>query len=461
MIQLVLEPLSHVVEKVPRYIRNVVFSLCILTIVLLEFARYSGLYSGRFLYQYAVVYLVFGVMILAVLVPGLKPVHFSLPITVCWLVISVFMVLTGIFVEIDALAEAIVWIAILPVFYLVLSGSGFDRAVSPIICGILLSFLVFSVISIFFFPITKINYASFFLNRNRTGVYCATVFTCLTGYLFATHKCSLRTLLADVLLGFTAATIYYTNCRAAIFATGLSFILSCLLQLYIYRKTWQTVLLHQVLPAVAAIILLMPTAIYIYQGGYQLKASIQAATSAPEPPSPSEEVIPPETVSPATPPSTVLDEMKDYNERRFTTTEPNLNYYTSGRVALWRIHLREVGLLGNSSEKVLYKEQSNEVESRSSHFTIIQYAYSFGAPAGIAFLILNILAGLASIRYAIERRELIYALWPFTIAIAYGGESVMEALISPVISSLTLLYFLSLAPLVIHFPAVPKSALKH
>ena len=148
--------------------------------------------------------------------------------------------------------------------------------------------------------------------------------------------------------------------------------------------------------------------------------------------------------------------MKDYNGQRFDATEKTLNAYTAGRAELWRIHLEKVGLLGNSPDTVLYKA-TGEVEGRSAHFTIIEYAYQFGALAGLFFLALNILAGLASIRYATEKRAEAYSLFPFAVAVAYGANSVMETLVSPVLSLLCLLYFLSLAPLVSRpSPIVPE-----
>ncbi len=471
LIQWILRPLSTVTVKAPRRVRESAISLSVLGIILMEFARAGGFFTGRFLYQYAAAYVLLGVIILAGLTPELKPARFSPALTVCWLAVSAFMVLSGVFVRSDALAEAILWLAVFPVLYLVWGGRGLDHLVPPVIRGVLVSFLIFTVVSAFFFPIDSVNYGSFFLNRNGTSIYLVGVFVCVYAYIMSAEKYSPRVFAADLLLGFTAATIYYTNCRTGMLAAALCFVLSGLLQLWLRRKDWRRVLLCRLLPAIAAVVFLLPSAIYIYHGGYQLKTSIQTAMTAPPPepapvepapeepapvepapeePAPAEPApVEPAPVEPAPvePPSVVLDTMKDYNGQRFDATEKTLNAYTAGRAELWRIHLEKVGLLGNSPDTVLYKA-TGEVEGRSAHFTIIEYAYQFGALAGLFFLALNILAGLASIRYATEKRAEAYSLFPFAVAVAYGANSVMETLISPATTGLCLLYFLSLAPLI-------------
>ena len=456
LIQWILRPLSRVTEKFPERVRNAAFSLSVLGIILMEFARGSRLYSGRFLYQYIIAYAFFGIMILAGLTPELKPVRFSPVLTVFWLGVTVHMALTGFLVNTDALANAILWIGVFPVLYLVWSRQGLERMVPLIIRGVLFSFLVFAVISIFFFPIKTIDYSSFCANRNRTSLYLVAVFVCVFIYILSAKKYSLRLFLADLLLGFVSATIYYTNCRTGIVAAAFCFLSTALLQLLIYRKNWRHVLFCRLLPAIAAVIFLMPSAIYIYNGGYHLKTSIQTAlTRLAEPVSSGEptpvEPTPVEPTPVEPPPSAILDSMKDYNDRRFDTEEKNVNTYTSGRAELWRIHLEQIGLLGNPADKVLY-DAVGEVEIRSSHFTIIQYSYEYGALAGVFFLALNLLAGLASIRYAIKWRDAKYALWPFAVAVIFGGNSVMEAIGSPAQNTLDLLYFLSLTPLVIASP---------
>ncbi len=455
LIQWILFPFSRIIEKIPVRIRNAAFSLSVLGIALMEFARNSGLYTGRFLYLYIVAYLLFGVMILAGLTPELKPVRFSPILTFFWLGVAFFMALTGFLVNADAFADAILWFCVLPILYLVWSQQNLDRMVSLIIHGVLISFLVFSIASIFFFPINSINYSSFFLNRNRTSLYLVPVFICVFTYILSVKKISLRVFLADILLGFVFATIYYTNCRTGIVAVAFCFISAGFFHFCLHRKNWRHVLLSQLLPAIAAIVLLMPSAIYVYHGGYQLKTSIQEwltpPPAAPTEPAPTEPA--PTEPAPTEPPSTVLDTMKDYNDQRFDATEKNLDKYTAGRAELWRIHLEQVGLLGNPSDKVLYKADGS-VESRSAHFTIIQFAYDYGVFAGIFFLALNLLAGFSSIRYAVKRRDLKYALWPFASAIAFGANSVMEAIGHPAQNTLDLLYFLSLTPILVSLETI-------
>ena len=198
LIQWILRPLSTVTVKAPRRVRESAISLSVLGIILMEFARAGGFFTGRFLYQYAAAYVLLGVIILAGLTPELKPARFSPALTVCWLAVSAFMVLSGVFVRSDALAEAILWLAVFPVLYLVWGGRGLDHLVPPVIRGVLVSFLIFTVVSAFFFPIDSVNYGSFFLNRNGTSIYLVGVFVCVYAYIMSAEKYSPRVFAADL-----------------------------------------------------------------------------------------------------------------------------------------------------------------------------------------------------------------------------------------------------------------------
>lgn len=498
LIRWILHPLSRITERIPHAVWDTVFSLCILVFILMHFANLSGLYTGRFFFMFLIGCFLFGVMILAGLTPGLKPVRFPPFLIVCWLGVAVFMLLTGLFVETNALAGAILWLAVLPVFYIVWSPVDFDRLATLTIRGVLCSYLVFVVVSVFFYPVNSASYSSFFANRNSTGMYLTAVFTCLLLCIFSRTSWSWRTIPSALALGFAAATIYYTGCRTAIVASFFCFLSTALIQLYIYKRNWRRVFLCQLLPIIAAVIFLQPVAIRLYQGGYRLTSLVQTigqqqTPDTPVPPPdasaqppdasaqpPDTSAQPPDTSAqppdaPAQPPDTpaqppepsasdVLDEIKNYTSNRLGGTGKILDDSTEARVMLWTIHLREAGLLGNPSDKVLYRP-NGRIEGRSAHFTIIQFAYDYGALSGVSLLLFNIFAGLLSIRFALKRRNLKYALFPYAIAIAFGAESVMEAIGNPMIDSLSLLYFLSLTPLMAMPPdsipaGMPKPARK-
>lgn len=456
LIKWILLPLSRVAEKIPAAVRETAVSLSVAGIIFMQFAIVSRLYTGRFLVQFAVGCLMFGVMIFCGLTPELKPVRFSAVLTAFWLATALFMLLTSVLVETDRLSNTILFLVVFPVIYLVWSGPGFDRFFSLIIRGMLISFLFFTVVSLLFYPLTDVNYASFFFNRNGTGAYVSAVFVCLLCFIFAQDRYSLRVFAADAAIGFAAATICYTNSRTAILAFFACFLAAGLLQLFIHRGSWRRVLLFQLLPVAAAIAILIPSAAYLYHGGYWLSNAVQTALEPDIPDTPGKPATSNKPNTPSVP--GLMEDMMDYTERRTSTkydvengeaVSPlgkALDSLTSGRVTLWIIYMREVGFLGNRTDKVLY-ELSGEVLNRNSHFTAIQYAYDYGALSGVFFLLLNILAGLSSIRFAVTRRDIKYRLAPFAIAVAFGVESVLEALGIAVSDGVSLLYFLSLAPL--------------
>lgn len=442
LIQWLLEPCAHLTDKIPEVFWGTMFSISVLGISIMTFVQEAGLYTGRFLYLYLLEYFFIAIMILAGLKPNLTPVRFSLPLSICWFGITLFMLLTGVFVrDIDALLTGLPWLIVFPVFYLVWGNQGFDRLAPLFLRGALLSFAVCAAVSVFFYPINTIAYQSFFHNRNSASLFCVFAFVCIWSCILTAKRFSLRVLGLDLALGFSAAFIYYTSSRTGQITASLCFVTSSLLLLFIRRKDWKRVLLCQLLPALAAILLLLPNAIYIFHGGYELKSAIQVQLSRPD-----------DTLSAPTPtpapeaPFSVFKTIKDYNKKHFDTGEKDLDGYTAGRVELWRIHLREVGLLGNRTDKVLYDAQG-KVESRNSHLTVLEFAYRFGAPAGILYLAFNILSGLAAIRYAIKRTNEKFSFLPLAAVFAYGANSTMEVLLSSTPSSLFLLYLVSQTPL--------------
>lgn len=452
LIQWLLEPCARLTDKIPEVFWDVMFSISVLGIAIMMFVSEAGLYTGRYLYLYLLEYFFIAIMILAGLKPNLTPVRFSLPLSICWFGITLFMLLTGVFVrDIDALLTGLPWLIVFPVFYLVWGNQKFDRLAQLFLRGALLSFAVCAAVSVFFYPINTIAYQSFFHNRNSTSLFCVFAFVCIWSYILAAKRFSLRVLGLDLALGFSAAFIYYTNSRTGQITAGLCFVTSSLLLLFIRRKDWKRALLCQLLPALAAIVLLLPNAIYVFHDGYELKTTIQAQLSLSDdtPSKPSPALIPED-------PSSIREKISDYNKQRFDTGEKDLDGYTAGRVELWHIHLREVGLLGNRTDKVLYNAQG-EVENRNSHFTVLEFAYCFGAPAGILFLIFNILSGLGAIYYAVKYPNNKYHLFPFIAVITYDANSTMEVLLSSTPSNLFLLYLVVQTPILMLHSSLSKN----
>lgn len=75
----------------------------------------------------------------------------------------------------------------------------------------------------------------------------------------------------------------------------------------------------------------------------------------------------------------------------------NANALSSGRLGIWQTYLKRISLTGNDIRyayplKVPWPSGSNYFILTAAHNVAMEYAYRCGAPAGIAFLILEILA---------------------------------------------------------------------
>lgn len=443
LIQWILLPLSRIAEKMPRTVRDAAVSLSIAAIIFMQFGNGSGLYQPRFLVWYITGYILFGIVIFCGLTPDIKPVQFSPVLMACWLVVGTFMLASSVLVAVGRLAHAIIILAVFPVIYLVWSGpGGFERLFRLAIRGVMLSFIFFTVVSVLFYPLNGIDYSSFITNRNGTGFYLTSVFVCLLCFIFTQDRYSFRVLVADMAIGFAAATIYYTNSRTAIYASAICLLATIILQFFTHKKNWCRVLLVQVLPVAAAVVLLVPSATYLYRGGYLLSSAVQTALAPTSPNTPD---------TPNTPSvSDVLNEMHEYMDNRvddfyseryksenFNQLETNINNLTTGRFAIWKKYLEAIGFLGHPADSSF----------GTAHCTVLQFAFDNGALAGVCFLLVNILAGLSSIRFAFTRRDMRYNIAPFAITIAFGAISIVASIAEPLSYSPTLLYFLSLAPL--------------
>lgn len=447
LIQWILIPLSCVTEKLGERGRGVLTGGGLLGLILYGFAIQLGLSPSRYLVTFSWNVLCLGLVILGGLSADMKPLRFSRPLSLCWAGITLCMLISLVCLPGKRLIVSLAfWAVMYPVLYLVWGGRSFRKMTAPIVGAVFTAFAVCMAVNIFFFPIIGSNYSGLYGNRNNLGMFCAAAFACFLAYLLAEERPFLRMLGACTGLGFSVAVTFYSGCRSGMLAMFICFVSTGLLQLFAQKNIWKRVILRRLLPAAAAVLLLLPSAIYVFQGGYAAASAIRTLNT----PSSETPVL--------SPPKDVLKEIGDYNEKRaVSSVEKSLNRYTTGRVEIWSIYGQKVRLIGNPSEQTLYRLDGRRIPH--AHNTILQMSYDYGLFAGIFFLLFNILSGLKSVRYAAKRPGSLWSLLPFAVTITYGALSVLEDLSSMTLQLIAVLYFLIQASMLAAYnPAEEKEA---
>ena len=503
LIRWILKPFLPIANKFSIQIRHWLFTVSLFILILLQISRDSGLLTGRYLLVYIPACFCFGIMILVGILPEIRPVKFSPLLIILWYGVAISLLISGILVDSNYLADAMLWLVVFPILFVVFGNWKFEEFVPWIFQAVYLSFVVCLLINIFFFPLSDIKYKGFFLNQNTAAIYCVAVFACAFSDILSTKKFTRRTFILEIILGFAVAFIFYTNSRGGQLAVTICLIFSYILKLIVSKYELKRIVFHQVLPTAIAILIITPMSLYIFRGGYALASLAQqmvqktdtsigmtssevgsseagsseagsseaGSSEAGSSEAGSSEVGSSEAGSSEAgsseagssiqhpveqQPEATLGEIIAYNEQKFEGGGRDFNRYTAGRVELWFTYGREIGLLGNPTSKVLYDSDGKEI-GLSSHFTHIQIAYQYGLLAGILFLMYNIISGIKSIQFALQGFDRRYSIVPFVITITYGAMSVVEAISSPVIELIILLYFLVQIPLIIVDREGPKT----
>ena len=442
LIQWILEPLYRVKKHIPESVWRAVISFATFGIILIQFLNATGKLT-RYLYAYIPFCLFLGLIILAGLSDRMKPVSFSPVLLVSWGGVTVCMLISGILVDSNVLADTLLWLVAFPVFFLVWGNRNFTDLVKPIINGIYLSFALFFLISIRSYPLNGTYYYSFFMNLNGLAMYMTAVSVAAITDIFSQEKFSARMLLADVILGASAAVAYYSASRASQVVLLISGCVGAVVFLIAKKETMGKKVLCYLLPAVLSLAILVPNTAVVINGANKAVVKFEKTWIKEEQKTPENPANPGNNQQIAD--KNTWEAIQSYNEERRKQGEgQDFDAFSTGRLDLWKTYLKEVGLLGNPASKVLTDANGKEIQ-KSAHNTLIQMAYEFGILAAVCFLIFNVVSGLKAVRLAYQKRLMDYSIFPVVVALAYGAYYLVEKILYPATSLLLLLYLISQA----------------
>ncbi len=459
LIQYILSPLGGVMEKLSEKLRNVIFVLAGLGVVLHLFMDNMSMIKYRFLIFFAIDCLFFGVMILCTVSKDMKPVKFRWPLAVCWFGVGILMFVSGILNNMDYLPEAILFLTAYPVLFICWNNCSRTRIFKLLLWISKISVAVFFVLSLLFAKIVSQRYPGIFNNTNGAAFFLAVGVVCLLIEIMYVKKLNVLTVLDMILLGIGCAMLYYTNSRTGFLALILAAFGGVVMYLMAHDWKENVKFLLRMGVTVVIAVLLVNNLVYLFQVRTKLNLpyfdSMKGIfiTPAPAPGNP-----------PAAPDApqdqkyfdisgfrTVMDEKGDSQNK-------TLDQYSTGRISIWKAYAKDLNWTGHESTPLVYIEAVSK-NIGSTHMTILQIAYESGIPAGILYLLLNLGTGFVSIWFAWKNRKERYAVMPLMITLVFGAMSMLSSCGVSLWYMTTLYYYWVQFPILADMPEERKAVL--
>ena len=446
LIQWILQPLSAISNQISAKARNSAFVISGLMIFFAHFIYQSERLTFRYLFLFTFDCFMAGLMLFFSLPKKISPIKFDQYLLLPWCGFSVMALIAGLTKSEDYLPDAMLYLVMYPVFFLVWSNCDFQTIQKKLILIVQLSFIVFLSINLLFFPITGHRYSGFFSNVNGVSYYLALVFACSLQNIISNQKGRARLFCNYIFLGISAALVVYSNSRTGQLSLITTFCLTAGLLFLVNRRGYGKLLVRRLLPAVLSIVIFFPTTLYIFQLSEKVTQVI-SEMGTPEQPGVS-------APTPARSTGEKLDNIISYNEMKTNTSGRTLDQISSARLSIWKAYCENLSFWGHSnvtdeftiSLTEYYSKETNVPNSRA-HQTILEFSYRFGILAGLCYLAFNIFAGLKSIRYAHKRPGDSYAIMPFIIAIAFGSMSLVTSFSGSFCDMVVFYYYLTQTPL--------------
>lgn len=435
LIRRIFPPFIKLNERIGRRFSDTLFTVSIICIFLMQYLNHSNLMGTRFIYMFVPFCVFMGIAILTGLNSNMKPVRFCMPMMIFWCITGLFALLTGILICRDHLADFIVMMIILPVYAMVWSNQK-DRLLQLLCNAVQISYAIIVLFDMFFFRVTT-NYEGCFINPNRLSMVSTVAFA-VSSTRFFTGRNIGTSIVSCVLAALSVGVILLTESRAGLVVVALCVIVELVVLMITRRKVLNNLIIKRILPAAIAVVIAVFATESVFDAAYGFSGLVSN----------------PETVEEAV----WEHQPQRYTRIKFTHSQSGSdvkkdnytvelyskadNTLLNGRKPIWKAYINACGFLGHSTD-VPTPYIYNGAEYKA-HNTPLQMAYSYGVPAGISYLIFNIIAGLAVLISTLKYKNE-YSMFALIIAISFGAYSMIESLVSPVNQTPMLLYFLSLA----------------
>lgn len=460
LIHFILNPLAKFAQRFSGKMRDRMFTLAGVAVFVVFFLYSASVIRWRYLYTFAISCFLLGVMILCSLEKEIKPVKFRLRLLLPLLGVGALTLLSTVLNNVEYLFEALLMTVAYPVVYICWNNADREKLIRLLIRIIRISLVIFVVASLLVIQITTRRYSGLFRNPNNCAFYLSMVCACLGAEILYRRSFD-KNCIADILLFAVAqAMIHYTNSRSgqlAVYALAAGGIVVYMLT---HSKKENLGCLLRAGCCVLASAVFMSVLIYAFQARQLAPIPYYAKTTRtfyfterwehlagnqqnfvgelPPEESQQEDFFGTESYD-------------DFNDGKSNMEGKDLDRYSSGRLSIWKQYGSELNLLGHEEVPtiIILNGDGMETEIHSTHMTIMEVAYECGIPAGVLFLILNIMSGILAIVYAWKNSAEKYALFPLMVILAFGVCSVFTAINGSFAYISTLYYYLAMFPLMV------------
>ncbi|GEM_PF-2696401 len=285
----------------------------------------------------------------------------------------------------------VVFCIIIPLQNVVFFANARQEVLEKIAMGILISFIVFIIISIIIGPaLGRDQYESILVNPNTLGNYMIIVTSASLFMIYSKHRSNSKHIyLYYIILSLDVIFAIYSNSRSSMIAIFIQFfaIGVILILQRLYFRNWKGVLclLRQ------GVLFLILTTVLFFTMFFVLtdvKKAIIRSTPDLQIAKQYEDIT--------------LEDMLSRMSIRYTkgikthTSEHNVNNlnndeFTSGRKDIWKQFINNIGFMGHKEEGRKIIEANRAYQNTNAHNVYIQVGYSAGAIAGVAMILLMLL----------------------------------------------------------------------
>ena len=307
-------------------------------------------------------------------------------------IIGCSFLFNGIYYSVLAyLLIGVVFCIIIPLQNVVFFANARQEVLEKIAMGILISFIVFIIISIIIGPaLGRDQYESILVNPNTLGNYMIIVTSASLFMIYSKHRLNSKHIyLYYIILSLDVIFAIYSNSRSSMIAIFIQFfaIGVILILQRLYFRNWKGVLclLRQ------GVLFLILTTVLFFTMFFVLtdvKKAIIRSTPDLQIAKQYEDIT--------------LEDMLSRMSIRYTkgikthTSEHNVNNlnndeFTSGRKDIWKQFINNIGFMGHKEEGGKIIEANRAYQNTNAHNVYIQVGYSAGAIAGVAMILLMLL----------------------------------------------------------------------
>ena len=133
---------------------------------------------------------------------------------------------------------------------------------------------------------------------------------------------------------------------------------------------------------------------------------------------------------------------------RFSAEGKDINSFSSGRIALWKLVGSNLNFFGHDVEKQSIHDLTQDDWHIYAHNVFLEISYRCGIPVGLIFIFLEFFAGCVCLRYLFaNKKKTTWLIFPIMFMIIYVTQSMLDCASMPFILESGCYYYLIMAPM--------------